>query len=165
MENADRNTAESAISSALIKELESKGRLIVAPVGNSMIPLLRPGKDSVLLERCFTPLKRLDIALYQRDDGLYILHRVMSDKNGVIVFRGDGMLKSDPPVPESRAAAVLTGFYRGERFVSAQAFLYRAYSQLWCFTLLPRTIGLFLWRLRWKVKLFIRGRREKKCAR
>jgi signal peptidase len=161
MNGAAYERKDASVSSALVKELAEKGRLLVVPVGASMIPMLRQGMDSVLLTRIEKPLRRLDVALYRREDGMYILHRVMQSKGGSLIFCGDGMIDDDPPVTESSAVAVLSGFYRGERFISVESKAYRLYAHLWCFMKLPRIIGLFLIRLRWRARAFIRGKRGK----
>ena len=44
--------------------------------GESMLPFLRPGRDTVFLRRPDAPLHRGEIAFYRRFDGSYILHRV-----------------------------------------------------------------------------------------
>ena len=74
------------------EELTRKRKLIYTNVGDSMMPLLRQGKDLLIIERpkewdvpyegsedTVRKLKRLDVPLYKRDNGAYVLHRVLSD--------------------------------------------------------------------------------------
>ena len=57
--------------------LDSGGEFTVYPKGTSMLPLIRQGRDSVTLAKPSAPLKRGDIAFYLRDNGQYVLHRVV----------------------------------------------------------------------------------------
>ena len=47
------------------------------PKGVSMLPMLRQGTDSVLLSPLPETLKKYDLPLYQRDNGQYVLHRIV----------------------------------------------------------------------------------------
>ena len=44
--------------------------------GNSMLPFLVHGRDTVYLSKLKRPVKKGDVLLYRRDSGAYILHRV-----------------------------------------------------------------------------------------
>ena len=62
----------------LIREVLSNGQSVrFSPKGTSMLPMLRQGIDSVVLSPVTCRLKKYDIPLYQRDDGSYILHRII----------------------------------------------------------------------------------------
>lgn len=75
--------------------------LTVRPSGTSMLPLIRGGKDTVLV----APLKRDpvkgDILLFHRFDGKDILHRVWKIKDGSIIMLGDGSIGPDKPITKS----------------------------------------------------------------
>ena len=71
--------------------LLEKNKLINAPVGVSMLPLLRPNRDVVILENNLKP-EIYDVVLYKRDNGKYILHRIIDvDSNGYVMC-GDCLL-------------------------------------------------------------------------
>ena len=57
--------------------LESEGRLIYSNVGDSMLPMIRQGRDLLVIERTSGRLKQYDVPLYRRDTGQYVLHRVL----------------------------------------------------------------------------------------
>ena len=48
-----------------------------SPRGVSMLPMLRQGRDSVVLSPAPKQLRKYDLPLYRRDDGSYVLHRVV----------------------------------------------------------------------------------------
>ena len=68
--------------------ISSGGEFRLYPRGTSMMPLLREGLDSVLL---VSPrdVSVNDIVLYKRDDGHFVLHRVVKIKNGEYIMCGD----------------------------------------------------------------------------
>ena len=58
--------------------------------GNSMFPLLRNGKDSVILEKCNQDtLKPMDVVLF-RYKGNHVLHRILRRENNQLLIQGDG---------------------------------------------------------------------------
>ena len=74
MNNASASMAELL---PLMREiLQSGGEFRLFPQGTSMLPLLRQGVDSVVL-RTENNIKKGDICLYQRNNGDFVLHRVV----------------------------------------------------------------------------------------
>ena len=60
--------------------------------GNSMFPLLRNGKDSVILEKCLPDeLKPMDVVLF-RYRGSYVLHRIIQRMGDDLLIQGDGSI-------------------------------------------------------------------------
>ena len=60
------------------EEIARNGFLLYRNVGDSMLPLIRQGRDLVLVSR--KPegrLKKYDVPLYRRDSGQYVLHRIL----------------------------------------------------------------------------------------
>ena len=67
--------------------------------GESMLPFLRPGRDTVYLKQPDAPLQRGEIAFYRRLDGSYILHRVYRAVPGAYWFLGDAQTRVEGPLP------------------------------------------------------------------
>ena len=65
------------IEEILIRE----GKYVGAMVGVSMLPMLKSGRDLVVILPAKSRLKPFDVALYKRD-GKYWLHRVITIANG-----------------------------------------------------------------------------------
>ena len=59
--------------------------------GNSMLPFITGGRDSVVLRRAIA-LKVGDIVLARLDDGRYVLHRVTAIRGERFTLMGDGNL-------------------------------------------------------------------------
>ena len=65
----------------LMKEALSLGRSVrFSPKGISMLPMLRQGRDSVVLSPAPERLRKYDIPLYIRENGQYVLHRIIQAK-------------------------------------------------------------------------------------
>ncbi len=58
-------------------------------VGDSMMPLLRQGKDLVKVVPLTKPLEKYDIVLFKRPTGEYVLHRIVKAKSDYYVICGD----------------------------------------------------------------------------
>lgn len=99
-----------------------------SPSGVSMLPILRQGKDSVLLSPLSGPLKRFDLPLYQRTDGKYILHRVVDVQGSHYVCRGDNQREYEIVYPE-QILAVVTAFWRSERRIELNSREHRLYCR------------------------------------
>lgn len=101
-----------------------------SPRGTSMLPMIRQGKDSVVLSPVKGKLKRGDIPLYRRDNGNYVMHRI--DAVGeTYTCIGDHQFVAEHGIRQDQVIAVVTEFYRGKRRYSAENVGYRAYCALW----------------------------------
>ena len=102
--------------------------------GNSMVPLLHHGVDSVILGECKEPekLRRLDVPLYRRPDGKYVLHRIVKVRKDSFDMCGDAQMEIERNVPKSAVVAQAVGFIRKGRQFSVDSPKYRLYAFLWC---------------------------------
>lgn len=111
--------------------LERDGKLAYTCRGVSMRPLLRQGRDIVILQkktaqRC----RRLDTVLFLRRNGQYVLHRVLKVRDGAYWIVGDNCMSGEN-VQEEQILGVLTGIKRGKRTIRVTDTGYRIYSHLW----------------------------------
>jgi hypothetical protein len=115
----------------LIRESLAAGRPVrFFPRGISMMPMLRQGVDSVLLSPISGPLRKYDIPLYQRDDGKYVLHRIVG-AGPLYTCMGDNQFVPEPGLRPNQMIGVVTCFYRGERKIPVTAPAYRFYCRIW----------------------------------
>lgn len=98
-----------------------------APKGTSMLPMLRQGVDSVVLEKAPEQLKRYDLPLYRRDNGQFVLHRVVAVKDDSYVMCGDNQCIREVGIKPDSILAVAKGFYRDDIFVSCDDPEYKKY--------------------------------------
>lgn len=112
----------------------------LCPQGVSMEPLLSGGRDSVILSPVSAPLKKSDIILYRRQNGQFILHRIVGIKNGQYVCQGDNQYVREYPVMPDQVIAVVTSFTRDGRYFEVNDLKYRLYCSFWPFLRLLRRV-------------------------
>lgn len=114
--------------------LEQHGRFVHTNVGDSMLPLLRQGRDLMVIEkrpegRC----KRYDAVLYKRPNGKYVLHRILKVRPQDYVICGDNRYTREYGVPDEWIIGILTAVLRdGKKMVPVTDWRYRLYVHLWC---------------------------------
>ena len=115
----------------IMEECLSAGKSFrFSPRGVSMLPLLREGKDSVLLSPLPEKLRKYDVPLYRRDDGKYVLRRIVAAGETYTCI-GDNQFVYEPGLRQDQMIAVMTGFYRGEKFHSVDEAGYKLYCRIW----------------------------------
>lgn len=124
----------------LFCELLEAGKAVrFSPRGTSMLPMLRQGIDTVTLSPITGRLHKYDLLLYRRDNGQYILHRMVK-ADGTYTFIGDNQFVYEQCVREEQLIAVVTSFTRGEKTHSATSFGYRCYCRFWHYSRFPRRV-------------------------
>ena len=115
----------------LFRERLAAGQKVkFSPRGISMLPMLRQGIDSVVLSPLPGKLKKYDLPLYQRDDGHFVLHRIV-DVGDTYTCIGDNQFLLEPGVEYGQVLALVTAFYRGDRKWRVTSPVYRAYCVIW----------------------------------
>ncbi len=125
----------------LKEKLDMGGTVAFTPRGDSMLPMLRNGKDIVVLAKPNGRLKLFDVPLYRRADGSFVLHRVIDFGNdGSYVMCGDNQFKKERGIKDSDIIAVLVAFNRKGRPVTTESIVYRAYVSFWYYSRIFRRI-------------------------
>lgn len=101
-----------------------------SPRGTSMLPMLRQEIDSVVISPLPEELKKYDLPLYLRDDGRYVLHRVIR-VGETYTCMGDNQFVEETGIRHDQMIALVTGFYRGEKYHSVNEPGYRFYCLFW----------------------------------
>lgn len=115
----------------LFREQLDAGKAVkFSPRGVSMMPMLRQGIDSVVLSPLPEKLRKYDLPLYRRDDGKYILHRIV-EVGDTYTCIGDNQFVYEHGVRHDQMIAVVTAFTRGEKFHSVTETAYRIYCCIW----------------------------------
>ena len=96
----------------IIRERLGAGQSVtIYPRGVSMLPTLKEGRDSVTLTAYKPPLKRYEIALFQRTDGTFVLHRAVK-AGATYSFLGDAQYKEESGIKDSQIIGVVTEITR-----------------------------------------------------
>ena len=121
------------MSNSSIEEiLADEGRLVYSNVGDSMLPLIRQGRDLVVIERVSGRLKKYDVPLYRRDGGQYVLHRVLKVRQDDYVLCGDNRWRRETGVTDRHVRGVLTAVVRDGKELRVTDLRYKLYVRLWC---------------------------------
>ncbi|MBO7680224.1 MAG: S24/S26 family peptidase [Thermoguttaceae bacterium] len=133
---------------ALAGELLAAGkRVSMTPTGSSMLPTLRGGRDTVVLEAPGErKLRRGDMILYRRLDGTYVLHRIVkvSAPRRRYTLCGDNQIAPERGIDREQVLAVLRSFRRGSREIDCDGLFFRLYSEVWMALRFPRKIYHYL---------------------
>ena len=121
-----------------IRQTLAQGKNVTfTPGGISMLPMLRPDRDSVTLSPLPQQLKKYDLPLYRRDNGGYVLHRIIAVGQTYTCI-GDNQYIYEPGIRDDQIIGVVTSFTRGKREYAVTDWRYRLYLTLWCRTVTIR---------------------------
>jgi hypothetical protein len=138
--------------------LLQNGKLAYTNVGVSMMPMLREGRDLMMIESCDPKkLRPYDVVLFRRRGitgrGAYVLHRILKVlPNGKYWIVGDNCTSGESVAAED-ILGVLTQVKRdGGKTIRVSDFSYRIYVLFWCRPYRMRFLLLKARRLMGKIK-------------
>ncbi len=116
----------------LIREILAVGGTTELTVsGNSMRPLFKHRVSRVRLAVADTYAPG-DVVLYQRDNGAFVLHRILQIKGGLFVMRGDNQYLAETGIRQDQILAAMTAFTRdGVHWHKSGCILHRIYRTFW----------------------------------
>lgn len=131
MENANKKTISLNEIYPVIKEkIESSGTVQLPITGTSMLPLLVWGRDSVELRKCEKAQKG-DIIFYRRDDGHFVLHRIIGKDEKGYILCGDNQWVKEYGIQDRHIIAVVSAITRNGNKFDVSKLSYRIYSKIW----------------------------------
>ena len=115
------------LHSSIRTQLDTQGFCACTVAGSSMNPMLREGREVVMIRKKSTPPRVDDVVLYEHD-GELVLHRVRKITPKGYLIRGDNSYADHKNVPEAAILGVLEYYVReGERIDCATDRRYRRY--------------------------------------
>lgn len=143
MENKKR-VSLSEIYPAIKDALDGGGTVELPITGTSMFPLLKAGRDTVIIKKSDSGYSVGDIIFYRRDDGHFVLHRIVgSDKNGYIMC-GDNQTEPESGITDRHIIAKVIEINRGGKTFSANDPKYLRKVHLWIKALPHRRLPLMI---------------------
>ncbi len=131
----------------IIEELINMDRQVVITArGNSMRPILRDRTDRLILSKPCDKVEIGDVLLYEKPDGVFVLHRVVSaEEDGTYTFMGDCQNNKDVGVTPDMIRAKLVGFFRSGKEISVESPRYKRFVSFWIKSRFVRRIyvGIF----------------------
>lgn len=110
--------------------LSGGGEFTIFPKGTSMLPLIVQGRDSVTLVKA-EEFRTGDIAFYQRENGQYVLHRVIAADGETYTMCGDNQLAPEYGVKPEQLIARAAYVTRNGKKIAPGNPAYRLYTLLW----------------------------------
>lgn len=128
-----------------MKELIEQGETVPVPVaGISMRPFLSHHKDTVMIQKPSSPLKKGDIVLYQRIDQQFVLHRILKvNPNHTYDIIGDAQCVIEHNVPRSQIIGIAIQAERNGKWITPKNIIWKYYSKVWIHTISLRKLYLF----------------------
>jgi len=118
--------------------IKTNGYIVYTNVGGSMLPLLREGRDLMVIEKINKPLKFFDAVLFRRPNikgrGEYVLHRIVKcNKDGTYYIIGDNCYTGEV-VKEENILGLLSRIKRGKKEINCESISHKIYVYLWYLT-------------------------------
>lgn len=140
----------------LISEsIKDGGQFTMLPRGISMLPLIRPARDEVVLVEPIN-IKKTDIVLYRRDDGHFVLHRVMYIKKGEYLMCGDNQSWLEHGITEKHLLAKVSEIHKDGKTVDTTTKKYSKYVKKLYSKIRRARIRRFLGRIK---RIFIKKKK------
>lgn len=144
MENKKRISLDE-IYPAIKETLENGGTVELPITGTSMFPLLKAGRDTVII-KADSSYNVGDIIFYRRNDGHFVLHRIVgTDENGFILC-GDNQTVLEKNITEKHIIAKVTELHLDGKVISADSPKYIKWVKLWIKALPRRKLPLVILR-------------------
>lgn len=117
----------------LIQEtLANGGTFSLTITGSSMYPFIVGQRDKVTLSPIKRALKKNDLPLYRRDDGRFILHRIVRvEKDGTYTCCGDHQTCLEKGLRRDQMIGIATEYIRKGKRITDKNILYRIYRTVW----------------------------------
>lgn len=141
----------------LAQQLDTAGVIVHINKGTSMMPLLRENRDlMVIRKRGAGRFHKYDAVLFLRDNGEYVLHRILRVNPDSYWIVGDNCASGET-VREEQVLGILTEILRDGRTIRVTDKGYRIFVRIWC-ALFPlrslwiRGTGLLrgIWKKLWR---------------
>lgn len=117
------------MSESFEEVLKKQGTLVFTPKGNSMQPLLSHNENPVVLVPVTGRLQKGDVPFYKRENGQYVLHRIIRVRKESYDCCGDNQSAIEKGVTDQMIIAKMAGFYRGETYVSLNEAWVKRYAK------------------------------------
>lgn len=117
--------------------ISTGGDAVLCITGNSMLPLWRDKHNNVKLTACdVNELKVGDIPLYKRENGQYVLHRIVKVNDDSFDLLGDAQCVVEKGLEKHRVIAMVKGYYtESGKYISCDSKQHKLYFSIWSFLL------------------------------
>lgn len=111
----------------IAEKLKMGGKVTFKPHGISMLPLIRQGRDSVVIEKFDGNAKVGDVIFFRRPNGQFVLHRVIGKRKDGYILCGDNQWQKERGVLDTWIIGIMTGILRDGEAAKLNCKSYRKY--------------------------------------
>lgn len=128
----DKQVKLSDIYDVMVEMLESGGTVNFNPNGTSMLPTIMNHGDRVIIKKPNRKLKKYELPLYRRDDGNFVLHRVVRVYDDSYGMCGDNQWTIENGITDKHIVGLVTTIYRKGKAIDVEKNkLYKFYVRIW----------------------------------
>ena len=117
---------------SMLRDLVNEGkecRLLIS--GSSMAPFLVHERDSIIFSKPDRELRRGDMVFYQRDNGQFVMHRILHVKTEGLYIIVDAQTEVEGPVRPEQVFALVTKVNRKGKWIGPGNFWWWFFSTVW----------------------------------
>lgn len=128
----DKQVSLAEIYDVIAEMLEKGGNVNFNPNGTSMLPTIMNHGDRVVIKKPDRRLKKYELPLYRRDDGKFVLHRVVKVYEDSYGMCGDNQWVVENGITDKHIVGIVTEIYRkGKKIDVNKNKLYKLYVVFW----------------------------------
>lgn len=117
---------------SVLKELVEEGKEVsVLITGSSMAPFLIHERDRVCFRKPERKLKKGDMVFYQRNNGQFVVHRILRTGPKGYYMAGDAQSVLEGPIEEGRIFALVTEVIRKGRRIKPGNPIWEFFERVW----------------------------------
>lgn len=125
-------SVESKEYMSVLRELAEEGKVIfIRVIGRSMSPFLCHDRDYIYFTKPGRELRRGDMVFYQRDNGQYVMHRIVRVRKDGYYMAGDAQTQIEGPLRRDQIFALITQVKRKDRILQPGDFWWEFFEHVW----------------------------------
>ena len=119
-----------------VREMLQEGNEVPLTItGNSMSPFMIHERDKILISSVNRPLKKGDMAFYQRLTGQYVMHRIRYIRQGergeTYYFIGDAQTVTEGPIYREQIFGLITAVCRKGKWIKPGNVWWEFFEKVW----------------------------------
>ena len=111
--------------------LENGQEVSMIVTGNSMRPFLKHGRDKICMKKTDRKLRKGDIVFYRRENGQYVMHRILKCGDQSYTLLGDGQIVPESGIRQEQIFARITKVQVWGKWIGPENFRWRFFEHIW----------------------------------
>lgn len=117
---------------SMLRQLVNEGRDVSLLVsGSSMAPFICHHRDTIYFGKPNRPLRRGDMVFFQRDDGQFVMHRILRVRPEGYYIIGDNQTEVEGPVRRDQIFAIVKQVTRKGKTLKPGDFWWDFFEKVW----------------------------------